>query len=72
VSVFDVDEGDYLLPFGDTDELRYCHLASDDEVDEWIEATGFEVEADFESDGRDAASNRYVVLTRRRGPPTPR
>lgn len=64
VEASDVDEGDYVLPFGHTDALRYCHLASDSEVQSWIDASGFDLGDDFLSDGRDGASNRYLVLRR--------
>ncbi len=60
----EVDDGDYVLPFGHTDALRYCHLATDAEVRSWVEASGFGLEDDFLSDGRDGASNRYLVLRR--------
>ena len=63
-----LDEGDYLLGFGEeSTDLRYCHSFSDEDVDAILDAveTPCELVSRFRADGRTNALNEYLVLRRR-------
>lgn len=75
VGSVELDEGDYLLGFGEESaDVRYCHSFSD--VDIAAVLDGLTVPcallARFRADGRTNALNEYVVLRRGDGTPAPR
>lgn len=65
LSESDLDQGDYLLGWGETsDSWRYCHNFNDAELKRYCEAlTGSaELVQHFRSDGRPGDLNSYLVL----------
>lgn len=68
LSALELDDGDYLLGFGDdSTSLRYCHSFTDRDIDAVLSSVGvsFDLVARFRADGRTNALNEYVVLMRR-------
>jgi SAM-dependent methyltransferase len=62
----DVERHDYLLDWRRGERaLRYCHYVDDAEHADLIEATGFDVLADYRADGSTGDLNRYTVLQKR-------
>lgn len=65
-----LEKGDFLLGWQhDQDALRYCHDASDEELDALLAGLGrrfpgLRLAARFKSDGRSDDSNAYLVLRR--------
>ena len=63
VTPSELENGDYLLSFGDrSDPLRYCHHCDDAEFKELVASSGLHLIDDFEADGRSGDLNRYAVL----------
>lgn len=63
----ELDPGDHLLGWQNTDALRYCHHFEDEEIDRLIAAlpTGTARETcRYSADGRSGDLNRYVILQR--------
>ena len=64
-----LDPGDHLLRWGESPDVgRYCHFASEDEIDELaqsVQANGLELVDRFRSDGRSGDLNEYLVWARR-------
>lgn len=58
----ELEEGDHLLTFGQNNALRYCHLASEQEIDHLIQSTGMTVRDRYTVD--DGDQNRYLLLVR--------
>lgn len=58
----DLGEGDYILNFGQTHAPRYCHLASEAEIDHLIQSTGLKTKDRYLAD--DGNQNRYLLLVR--------
>ncbi|MEE2672785.1 MAG: class I SAM-dependent methyltransferase [Myxococcota bacterium] len=60
-----LDPGDHLLRWGNSPGVgRYCHFASDDEIDEFaqsVSATGLGLADRFRSDGKSGELNEYLV-----------
>jgi len=62
VEVSEVDEGDYLLDWRSGGEgLRYVHHFSEDELQGLAEATGFQVEETYYSDGEGGNLGLYQL-----------
>ncbi|MDY7095314.1 MAG: class I SAM-dependent methyltransferase [Acidobacteriota bacterium] len=59
-----LEEGDWLLRWGDGDALRYCHAASAAEIDALAAAPGLPLCDDFRADGAGGILNRYLVWRR--------
>ena len=61
----DLEDGDYLLSWdGRPDPPRYCHLPSDAEIDRLAGGLDLPTVARYKADGRDQASNLYLVFRR--------
>ncbi len=60
----DVEPGDHLLRFGGDRSLRYCHHASDAEIDRLVTATGLKEVDRYAADGETEDLNLYSVLVR--------
>lgn len=59
----DLEPGDVLLPWKhDPAALRYCHFPDEAESQAFIAATGLDVHASFDADGREGELNRYWLL----------
>ncbi len=64
----DLEPGDYLLGWQDTDALRFCHSFSDDEVERLVRSIS-DVAAPvgrFRADGRSGRLNEYLVFKKER------
>ena len=73
VDLGDLEVGDHLLRWGPDSpsdrpgsplSVRYCHHASDEEVERLIEPLNLRREQCFRADGSDGRSNRYDLLRR--------
>lgn len=65
IATDELEDGDYLLSFGETaNPPRYCHHCDDSEFADLVAATGLRLVDDFEADGRSGDLNRYAVLQR--------
>jgi len=73
VDLGELEPGDHLLRWGpdpSSDEpgsplsLRYCHHASDEEIERLIQPLNLSREEGFRADGSDGRSNRYELLRR--------
>lgn len=63
-----LEPGDHLLGWQDEDVFRYCHHASEAEIDELAAAAehaGTHEVCRFSADGRTGALNRYLILEKR-------
>ncbi len=62
----DVEPGDALLSFGGDEDgaPRYCHFASDEEIDRLDAAVGLPLHARYRADGREGELNEYLVWER--------
>ena len=66
-----LEPGDHFLGWQDGSTLRYCHHASEDEIDGLVAALsehGVRELRRFSADGKSGKLNRYVVLMRGAGP----
>jgi len=62
IDTSDLEEGDYLLNWQNSQWYRYCHFASNQEIEQLIEATDLTTISDFRADGTNQKLNQYVVL----------
>ncbi len=59
----DLEEGDYLLPWGaDGKALRYCHQVDEDEAERLLAGLPLDIRAAYRADGREGRLNKYVLL----------
>jgi SAM-dependent methyltransferase len=64
VDIGDLETGDVLLRWGTGDDsYRYCHFASDREIEALIVSVGVPCIDRFISDGEDNALNDYAILS---------
>jgi hypothetical protein len=59
-----LEDGDWLLRWGDGEALRYCHAASSSEIDSLAGAPGLPLCDDFRADGAGGTLNRYLIWCR--------
>lgn len=59
-----LEDGDFLLRWGDGDAARYCHHVDDAEAEELAAASGLERVGSYRSDGEGGALNLYLLLAR--------
>jgi len=65
IAVEDLEEGDYLLRWGKTERyFRYCHFATDPEIEALIKPLHITSVDHFRADGEDNDLNYYLVITR--------
>ncbi|MFZ5425082.1 MAG: class I SAM-dependent methyltransferase [Patescibacteria group bacterium] len=60
-----LEENDYLLGWGDTGALRFCHYYTEEEINQLIKElkdTGLHLLKTFEADGSTNQKNKYYVL----------
>jgi len=57
-----LEAGDHLLGWRETNELRYCHASSDEEIARLLRGLPLRVHADYLDDGRSRDLNRYLLL----------
>lgn len=58
-----LEDGDVLIRWQNTGH-RYCHQASEEEVEEWINAAGLPLVDDTMNDGTPVPMNRYLIFER--------
>ena len=61
----ELEEGDYILGWGESDARRYCHMYSQQELDEifdHVKRLGLQKIKSFEDDGKDKKSNEYHIF----------
>ncbi len=59
----ELEEGDYLLQWGDGDAVRYCHHTDLAEMVEMVDASGLDAVESFRADGQGDAMNVYWLAT---------
>lgn len=65
IEVDDLEEGDYLLAWGDKgDKVRYCHYSDQKEIETLVKSLDVRCIDDFRADGKDNRLNRYLLLGR--------
>ena len=69
VPLEELEQGDFLLRWGDGDAVRYCHFASPGEAAELTAATGLERVETFRADGVSGELNLYHLM--RKPAPSP-
>jgi tRNA (uracil-5-)-methyltransferase TRM9 len=57
----DLEPGDYLLKWQDTDKLRYCHYVDVKETEKLKHVIKLKLITDFEADGKTGNLGRYLV-----------
>lgn len=65
VKAEDLEENDYYYGWGDSEDKRYVHLYSDDELNDIIntlEQRSFKVIDEFYADGKNNNMNRYIIF----------
>lgn len=61
----EIEEGDFLLGWGESDSLRYCHYLSDNETQDLVDKSGAKLVGEFRADGKNGKLNQYLVLQRK-------
>lgn len=62
INPYQLEEGDYLLPWDQSNSIRYCHYADTTEQQRLITSTQLRVLDSFAEDGTNHDLNRYFVL----------
>jgi SAM-dependent methyltransferase len=64
VDTDDLEEGDYLLRWGNRgDKCRYCHFANDKEIEALVNSLRIKCIDSYRSDGEDNELNQYLVIS---------
>ncbi len=65
IDVGELERGDRLLPWGDSDRVvRYCHFADEDETAKLVQGLPLELVETYSADGREGNLNRYFIFRR--------
>jgi hypothetical protein len=63
IDVDDLEEGDFLMRWGEqNDYVRYCHFSNEEEIDTLLHSLNAPFIDRFVSDGEDNSLNQYLVF----------